>query len=258
MKRFAALALSCALAAPVYAQNVATVNGQAITQQQLDGFIKLLVEQGNPDTPELREKAKKELTERLALSQAAVKAGLDKKAEILETIELSRQGILINALFADYIKKAPVTDADIQKEYDSFKAEMGKDKEYNVRHILVEDEQAAKDLLANIKAKKVSFADAAKKDSIDTGSGAQGGDLGWSSSKRYVPEFATAIEGMKKGELSKAPVKSQFGWHLIEVEDVRPVTVPDLSAVKDDIKNMLTQQKLSQYQQKLLGDAKIQ
>ncbi len=258
MKRLAALTLSCALVSPIYAQTVATVNGKAITQQQLDSFVNLLVEQGNTDTPELRTKAKQELTDRLAMAQAAEKAGLDKKADIKEAIELSRQGILINALFADYVKKTPVTDADIQKEYDSFKAEMDKEQEYKVRHILVKEEQEAKDLLAKIASKKVKFEDAAKKDSIDTGSGAEGGDLGWSSSKRYVPEFADAVENMKKGELAKAPVQSQFGWHIIEVEDTRPVSVPELNAVKEEIKNMLTQQKLAQYQQKILSDAKIQ
>lgn len=257
MKRFAALALTCALAAPAFAQTVATVNGKAITQKDMDQFVALLVEQGAKDSPELREQVKQEMVNRMAVVQAAEKAGLDKKADVQQEIELARQGILVRALMADYLKKNPVSEADMTKEYNTIKGmEEGK-QEYKVRHILVKDEQAAKDLLAQIKSKKVSFADAAKKNSIDTGSGQQGGDLGWAPSSTYVPEFAQAVEKLKKGELAAAPVQSQFGWHIIQVDDARPVTFPALNDVKPQLEEMLRQRKLAEYQQKLLKDANI-
>ncbi|HRL21437.1 peptidylprolyl isomerase [Alcaligenes sp. SDU_A2] len=257
MKRFAALALTCALAAPVYAQTVATVNGKAISQKDMDQFVALLVEQGAKDSPELREQVKQEMVNRMAVVQAAEKAGLDKKADVQQEIELARQGILVRALMADYLKKNPVSDADLTKEYNTIKGmEEGK-QEYKVRHILVKDEQAAKDLLAQIKSKKVNFADAAKKNSIDTGSGQQGGDLGWAPSSTYVPEFAQAVEKLKKGELAAAPVQSQFGWHIIQVDDARPVTFPALNDVKPQLEEMLRQRKLAEYQQKILKDANI-
>ncbi len=257
MKRFAALALTCALAAPVYAQTVATVNGKAISQKDMDQFVALLVEQGAKDSPELREQVKQEMVNRMAVVQAAEKAGLDKKADVQQEIELARQGILVRALMADYLKKNPVSDADLTKEYNTIKGmEEGK-QEYKVRHILVKDEQAAKDLLAQIKSKKVNFADAAKKNSIDTGSGQQGGDLGWAPSSTYVPEFAQAVEKLKKGELAAAPVQSQFGWHIIQVDDARPVTFPALNDVKPQLEEMLRQRKLAEYQQKILKEANI-
>lgn len=257
MKRIAALAISCALATPIYAQTVATVNGKAITQEQVDQFVKLLVAQGASDSPELRAQVQEEMTNRLAMVQAAEKAGLDKKSEVRQEIELARQGILTRTLMSEYLQKSPVSEADIKKEYDAVKQQTANEVEYQVRHILVTEEQAAKDLLAQIKAKKISFEEAAKKDSIDTGSGAQGGDLGWASSSNYVPEFAQAVESLKKGELAQAPVKSQFGWHIIQVQDTRPVNFPELSAVKDEIENMLRQRKLADYQKKVLSEAKI-
>lgn len=257
MKRIAAFALTCAMAAPVYAQTIATVNGKNLTQKDLDQFVAVLVEQGAKDSPELREQVKQEMVNRLAVVQAAEKAGIDKTNQVQQELELARQSILVRALMADYLKKNPVTDADLTKEYNTIKAMEEGQQEYKVRHILVKDEAAAKDLLAKIKSKKVSFAEAAKKDSIDTGSGQQGGDLGWAPSSTYVPEFAQAVEKMKKGELSAAPVQSQFGWHIIQVDDARPVTFPAMAEVKPQLEEMMRQRKLAEYQQKILKEANI-
>lgn len=257
MKRLALFAASCAIAIPAYAQNVATVNGKAITQKQLDSFIGLLVEQGAPDSPQLREQVKQEMIGRLVAVQAAEKAGIDKQDAVKQEIELARQGILVRALMADYLKKNPVTDAEIKTEYDEIKKAQAGRQEYKLRHILVAEEQAAKDILASIQSKKTTFDEAAKKDSIDPGSGAKGGDLGWGPSSNYVPEFAQAVETLKKGEITSAPVKSQFGWHIIQVDDTRPVSVPDLNDVKPQLEEMLRQDKLVQYQNKLMESANI-
>lgn len=257
MKRLALFAASCAIAIPAYAQNVATVNGKAITQKQLDSFVGLLVEQGAPDSPQLREQVKQEMIGRLVAVQAAEKAGLDKQDAVKQEIELARQGILVRALMSDHLKKHPVTDAEVKSEYDEIKKAQEGRQEYKLRHILVAEEQAAKDIIEAIKSEKTTFDAAAKKDSIDPGSGAKGGDLGWGPSSNYVPEFAQAVEKLKKGELTTAPVKSQFGWHVIQVDDARAVSVPDFNDVKPQLEEMLRQDKLAQFQKNLMESASI-
>lgn len=257
MKRFAALALTCAFALPVHAQNIATVNGKPITEKQLNDFVALLVEQGANDSPQLREQVKEELIGRQVVVQAAEKAGLEKQADIKQELELARQGILVRALMSDYLKKNPVTEAEVKAEYETLKKQEAGKQEYKVRHILVEEEADAKKILADLKGKKTSFEEAAKTHSIDTGSGQRGGDLGWSSSQNYVPTFAQAVEAQKKGELSAAPVQSEFGWHIVQVDDTRTMQFPEFDEVKAQIEDMMRQTKLSQYQESLFKAADI-
>ena len=257
MKRLAVLAAACAIAIPAYAQTVATVNGQNITQDKLDQFVALLIEQGAQDTPELRTQVKQEMVNRLVAVQAAEKAGIDKQPAVQQEIELARQGILVRALMADHLKKNPVTDAKIQAEYDEIKKTQAGKQEYNLRHILVKEQKEAEDLIAAIKSKKVTFADAAKKDSLDTGSGQTGGELGWAPVSKYVPEFAEAAEKLKKGEMTDKPVQTQYGWHIIQVEDTRDVKFPELAEVKPQIEEMMRQQQLAEYQDSLIKNAKI-
>ncbi len=257
MKRLAFIAAACAIALPVHAQTIASVNGEEITQDKLDGFIALLVDQGATDNDELRTRVKQEMVNRLVAVQAARKAGLDKKAEIVQEIELANQGILVRALMSDYLDKHPVTDAQLTAEYEKIKAEQTKEPEYKVRHILLKEEDQAKALIADIKANKTAFADAAKKDSIDPGSGKNGGELGWAPADNYVPEFAQAVRTLGKGAMTEAPVQSQFGWHIIEVEDSRPASFPGLDEVRPQLEEMLRQQQLAKYQQELIGQADI-
>ncbi len=257
MKRLAVLAASLALTSTLNAQTIATVNGQAITQQQLDQFVALMVGQGAQDTPELRSQVKDEMVNRLVVVQAAEKAGLHKKDAVRQEIDMARQGILVRALMADYLEKNPVTDARVQAEYDRIKkAEDGR-QEYKLRHILVKEEKAANDLLANLKAKKVTFDAAAKKDSIDPGSGKNGGDLGWAASTNYVPEFAQAVESLKKGQMTDKPVQTQYGWHIIQVDDTRPLEFPAIDEVKPQIEQMLRQQQLSEFHEGLIKAATV-
>ncbi len=257
MKRIAVLAAACVIAVPAFAQNIATVNGQAITQKSLDQFVALMVKQGTKDTPELRAQVKQEMINRAVAIQAAEKAGIDKQADIKQEIDLSRQSILVRALMADYLAKHPVTDASVQSEYDKIKNEQAGRKEYKLRHILVKDEKTAIDLTAKIKSKKISFSTAAKQKSIDPGSGKNGGELGWAPATNYVLEFAKAVESLKKGQMTDKPVQTQFGWHIIQVEDTRPVKFPELKDVKPQIEQMLRQQTLASYQQELLKSAVI-
>lgn len=258
MKRLAIAALSCALAFPLAAQNVATVNGQAITQQQFDDFVALLVEQGASDSPELREQVKQEMTIRLVATQEAEALGLNKKPDVAQELELARQGILVRALLSDYIAKNPLADKDLQAEYDRLKAAEADQKEYKVKHILLKEEDEAKKLLADLKAKKISFEAAAKDKSIDPGSGAQGGDLGWAPNTIYVEEFANAVAEQPKGQLSAEPIQSQFGWHIIQVDDVRDITFPALEEVKPQVEELLRQKQLTDFQNSLMEKAKIQ
>ncbi len=257
MKRIVMFAAALALAAPVYAQNVATVNGKPITKANVDEFVKLLATQGAADSPQLREQVKEELINRQVMVQAAEAAGLAKDPTITVELELARQGILVRALMADYLKKNPITDAKVQAEYDKLKkAEDGKF-EYEVRHILVEDEKTANDMQAKLKAKTAKFEDLAKS-SKDTGSAEKGGNLGWASDSNYVEPFAKAVAATPKGQLAEKPVQSQFGWHVIEVLDKRPVAFPPLEQVRKELEQMMREQTLAAYQAELRSKAKVQ
>ena len=257
MKRIVMFAAALALAAPIYAQNVATVNGKPITKANVDEFVKLLGTQGATDSPQLREQVKEELINRQVMVQAAEAAGLVKDPTITVELELARQGILVRALMADYLKKNPITDAKIQAEYDKLKkAEDGKF-EYEVRHILVEDEKTANDMQAKLKAKSAKFEDLAKS-SKDPGSAEKGGNLGWAADSNYVEPFAKAVAATPKGQLSEKPVQSQFGWHVIEVLDKRPVAFPPLEQVRKELEQMMREQTLAAYQADLRSKAKVQ
>lgn len=258
MKRLAVLAAACAIAFPLHAKNIATVNGQAISEEQLNQFVTLLVEQGAQDSPELREQVKQEMIHRLVAVQAAEKSGIDKRPAVKQELELARQGILVRALIADHLDKNPIDDAKVQAEYDKLKASQADRKEYKVRHILVKDQKEAEDLIAQINAGKIKFEDAATKNSIDPGSGKNGGDLGWGPATNYVPEFATAVESLDKGKMSDTPVQTQFGWHIIQVEDERPIEFPPLADVKPQLEEMMRQQQVVEFQKKLVEDAKIE
>ncbi|ANN77015.1 peptidylprolyl isomerase [Bordetella flabilis] len=258
MKRIILLAAACLIAAPVFAQNVATVNGKAITEKSLDQFVKLLVSQGATDSPQLREQVKQEMINRQVFVQAAEKAGVAKQPDVQTEIELARQGIMVRALMADYLQKHPITDKQIQDEYNNVKQQQAGKQEYQVRHILVSDEKTANDLLAQIKAGKLKFEDAAKKNSKDPGSAEKGGDLGWAPATNYVAPFAQAVTALKKGQLADKPVQTQYGWHIIQVEDTRPVEFPPLDQVRPQLEEMLRQQLLGNYQKSLRDQAKIQ
>ena len=258
MKRLYLLVAACAIAAPVHAQNVATVNGKPITQKSLDQFVQLLVSQGATDSPQLREQVKQEMINRQVFVQAAEAGGIAKEPAVQTEIELSRQGILVRALMADYLKKHPVSDSAIQAEYDKLKQAQAGKQEYKVRHILVEDEKTANDLIAQLNGKKAKFEDLATKNSKDPGSAQRGGDLGWAPAENYVEPFAAAVTKLKKGDVTAKPVQTQFGWHVIQLEDARPVEFPPLEQVRPQIEEMLRQEAVANYQQSLRSKAKVQ
>jgi len=250
----AALIVSASL--PAMAQNLAVVNGKPIPSSRADVMIKQMTSQGQQDTPELRAMVKDELINREILIQEADKLGLGTNADVKNQIEIARQSILIRALVADYLKKNPVKDADIKAEYDRFKAQAS-DKEYHARHILVEKEDEAKAIIAKLKG-GAKFEDLAKASSKDPGSAANGGDLDWASPASFVKPFSDALVALKKGELSETPVKTQFGYHIIKLDDVRTAKIPTLEEVKPQIAESLQQKKLQAFQQQLRSKAKIQ
>ena len=249
------LALIAVVAAPVFAQNVATVNGKAIPAAKVDQMVKQVVAQGQqPDSPQLREMVKKELIGREVMIQEADKQGFGTKPEVKAAIENARQSIIINAMLADYVKKNPVKDTEIKAEYDKYKAAMG-EKEYHSRHILVATEQEAKDIIAKLKAGG-KFEELAKvsKD----GSANNGGDLGWMTPGKLVKPFADAMVALKNGEITQTPVKTEFGYHVIKLEESRATKLPSLEEVKGQVAEALQQRKIAAYRDELTKKAKVQ
>jgi peptidyl-prolyl cis-trans isomerase C len=249
------LALTALVAAPVFAQNAATVNGKAIPSAKVDQLVKQVVAQGRAtDSPQLREQVKKELIGREVLLQQADKEGLGNRADVKAAIDNARQSIIINAMLADYVKKNPVSDAAIKAEYDRYKSQVG-DKEYHARHILVDTEQQAKDIIAKLKggAKWDELAKQSKDSSANNG-----GDLDWASPASYVPEFSKAMVSLQKGAITETPVHTQYGYHVIKLEDVRQAKVPPLEEVKGQIAEALQQRQLAEFRENLLKKAKIQ
>lgn len=255
-KQLFSAALVAMLAAPVLAQNLAVVNGKPVPTSRIKALQQQVEASGRPVTPEVLAQIKEELIAREVFMQEARKRGLDASEDYKNQLDLARQTILIRQLFADFQKKSPVTDADIQAEYNKFVAENG-GKEYRARHILVDGEDEAKNLIAEIN-KGGSFETLAQKVSKDPGSGANGGDLDWAPAASYVPEFSNAMVKLGKGQMTSLPVKSQFGFHIIRVDDVREADLPKLADVKPQIAQQLQQQKLAKFQEDLRSKAKIQ
>lgn len=250
------IALLAVAAVPAFAQNVAVVNGKAIPTSRVDAVVKQVVAQGQqPDSPQLRELIKKDLIGREVMFQEAEKQGFAKDANVKQQLENARQAIVINALVGDYLKKNPVTEAEIKAEYDRFTKQAG-DKEYHVRHILVGSEAEANDIIAKLKG-GAKFEDLAKA-SKDTGSAANGGDLDWATPSAFPPEFAAAFVALGKGEVTTKPVQTQNGFHVIKVDDIRAAKLPTLEEVKPQIGEALTQRKLQAFQEELVKKAKIQ
>jgi peptidyl-prolyl cis-trans isomerase C len=242
-------------AVPVMAQNLAVVNGKPVPSSRADAMIKQMAAQGQQDSPQLRAMVKEELVNREILMQEADKLGLSSSPEVKNQMEMARQSIVIRALVADYVKKNPVSETDMKAEYDKFKAQAG-DKEYHARHILVEKEDDAKAIIAKLKA-GAKFEDLAKQ-SKDTGSAANGGDLDWAPPSAFVKPFSDAMTSLQKGQITETPVQTQFGYHVIKLEDSRAAKVPSFDEVKPQIAESLQQQKLQAYQQELKKKAKIQ
>ena len=232
------------------------VNGVVIPQSRIDAMNRELTQQGQPDTPERQNAVREELVNREVIAQAAQKRGLDKNPDVASQMEMARQAVLVRALFEDEVKKNPITDAQLQQQYEQFKSSMGTN-EYKVRHILVDKEDDAKAIIAELN-KGGDFAKLAKDKSKDPGSKDNGGDLDWGPSARYVKPFADAVTSMQKGQTTTAPVKTDFGYHVIRLDDVRPLQVPPFTELKDQFRQRAQQQQIQKMVMDLRGKAKIE
>ena len=243
-------------AAKPAAKAVVTVNGTAIPQERIDFFVKQTTSRGQPDSPELRKAVTNELISRELMAQEAAKKGLDKDPEVMAQADLAKQTVLVGAFIQDYLKAHPVTDEMIKAEYDKLKAQIG-GKEYKVRHILVKTEAEAKDILAQLK-KGAKFDKLAKEKSNDPGSKEKGGDLSWMTPANVVKPFGDAMLKLKKGQTTDAPVQSQFGWHIIKLDDERELKAPTLDEVKPQLGQRLQQEQIQKGVAELRQKGKIE
>lgn len=256
ISRLLAVLVTASVVMAAQAQNIAVVNGVAIPQAKMDIQLKALAARGQKDSPELRNAIKDSLVTAVLIEQEATKKGLDKTPDVQAELEMARQSVIFRAYVQDYMKNNPVTDAEIKAEYDKYKATQA-DREYNVRHILVKDEKAAKDIIEQLK-KGAKFDKLAEKFSIDPGSKAKGGELGWNAPGNFVKPFAEAMTKLDKGQISKEPVKSDFGFHVIKLDDVRSAKVPGFDEVKPQITEFLQRKKLETLMAGLRAKAKIE
>lgn len=254
-----AVALTLTLAAgalplAAQAQNLAIVNGKAVPKARVDALLKQAQRAGQQLGPEVEAQARDQVVLREIFVQEAERRGIAKLPAYRDQMELARQSILIRELFEDHKAKNPVTEAQAQAEYDKFKAQAS-GTEYRARHILVEKEDEAKALIAQIKG-GASFEELAKTNSKDPGSGANGGDLDFAKPDAYVPEFGKAMTALAKGQMTDQPVKSDFGWHIIKLEDTREAPFPPFADVKAQIMQRLEQVEMQSFQEALRAKAK--
>jgi peptidyl-prolyl cis-trans isomerase C len=244
-------------AAPANDAVAATVNGTPIPAREVDQMVRQRAMQGQPDGPELRKSIIDNLALQLLVADEAVKKGLDKTPETLDQMEMIRQNVLAKAYVEDYIKTNPVSDEAVKAEYDKVKAQRAGN-EYKARHILVAKEADAKDIIAKLKKNPKAFEALAKEKSMDPGSKERGGDLGWFDPHSMVPEFGAAVAKLEKGKFTEEPVKSQFGYHVIMLEDSRPIAFPPLEQVKEQLKQQVQQQNLKKFFDDVKAKAKIE
>ena len=249
-------AAKAAPAKPAAKGAVATVNGVAVPQARADFLMQQQQQRGAPDNEQMRSAVREELINREVIAQEAQRAGVGNNAEVKAQLDIVRQEIIVGAFLRDYARKHPITEAEIQKEYDRAKAQHG-DKEYKARHILVETEDQAKSLIAELK-KGGKFDELASKNSKDTGSAQRGGDLDWNVPGTFDKTFSDAMVKLEKGKYTEAPVKTRFGFHIIQLDDVRPAKFAAFGEVRPRIQQMLVQNKIDELIKGLRAKAKIE
>ncbi len=232
-----------------------TVNGVVIPKAYFDAMNREREASGQPSSPEVGAAIRDELINREILSQAARKKGMDRDSTVAAQMDMARQAVLIRAYFDDFVKANPISDAQLKANFDAALVQAGS-KEYKARHILVDTEDEAKTIIANL-GRGESFEKLAKEKSKDTGSKDNGGDLDWGPAGRYVPEFGNALKALAKGGLTTTPVKSPFGYHVIRLDDVRDMKVPAFDEVKENIRQRAQQEQVSALVKSLREKASI-
>ena len=236
--------------------NIAKVNGVAVPRARQDLLMQQQGGRGMPDNDQTRAMLRDELINREVLYQEAQKSGIGKKPEVQAQLDMARQEVVVSAYVRDWVRTHPVTDADVQKEYERAKAQTG-DKEYRARHILVETEEQAKGLIDELK-KGAKFDELATKNSKDTGSAQRGGDLDWNVPGTFDKGFSDAMVKLEKGKYTDTPVRSRFGFHVIQLDDVRPVKFPALNEVRQRISQQITQARIEELVKSLRAKAKVE
>lgn len=236
---------------------VAIVNGTAINKSRVDMIIEHGASDGEADTPEVRKSIIDKLAMQTLIAEDAVKKGLDKLPAVTEQLDVLRQSVLAEAYVQDFIKNNPVSDDMLKAEYERIKATVT-GSEYKARHILVETEAEAREIIAQLKKDPGSFEKLAMEKSSDAGSRGRGGDLGWFDVSRMVPEFSSAVSKLEKGAFTQQPVKTQYGYHVILLEDSRPIEAPPFEEVKADLTQYLQQQNLKKQLDDLKARARIE
>jgi peptidyl-prolyl cis-trans isomerase C len=249
-------AAKSAPAKPGSGKPVATVNGVPVPQSRADYLMQQQLSRGGADTEQMRGMVRDELVNREILMQEAQKAGTAKQPEVQAQLDMARQEIIVSAYLRDWVRKHPITDAEVQQEYEKAKAEQG-DKEYKARHILVETEDEAKALIAQLK-KGGKFEDLATKNSKDGGSAQRGGELDWNVPAGYDKQFSDAMVKLEKGKYTETPVRTRFGFHIIQLDDVRPAKFATLAEVKPRIQQKLAQSRIEELVRGLRAKAKIE
>lgn len=251
----AAAGTPAAVSTPVSNEGIAArVNGTPITNKEIEMILKQ--QRGMPDTPETRKMIIDNIAMQLIVAQEAVKKGLDKTPDTMSELEMAKQSVLAQAFVQDYMKTNEITEAQLAAEYDKLKAQAS-GQQYKARHILVKTEDEAKAIIAKLNKDVKSFDALAKAKSLDPGSKAKGGDLGWFDKKTMVPEFSDAVAKLEKGKFTETPVKTQFGYHVIILDDTRPETFPPMEQIKADLTRRLQQEKLTKMLDDMKAKAKI-
>ena len=270
-----ALLLAAALAVPVFAQTskppvssqapvlpipaganrVATVNGKAIPRTRVETVIKQQTARGVADNEQLRQAVTERLINFELVAQEVERRGLNKNSEVQTQIEIARQQVLFEIYMQDYFKTRPISESILRSEYEKVRAQRG-EREYKARHVLVDSESEAKNIIDQLgKGEKI---EELAKVSKDSGSRERGGDLGWNAAGTFVKPFADALAKLEKGKYSTQAVQSQFGWHVIYLEDVRNVQFPPYEQVKPQIQNALQEQEVQKVFSDLRAKAKIE
>ena len=236
---------------------VATVNGTPISKSSIDMIIHQQDGQKQVDTPEARAAVLNQLVMQTLIADQAIKNGLDKTPAVKDQMAMLKLSVLSNAYIQDYLDNQKPSDDELKAEYERIKASVA-GTEYKARHILLESEAEAQAIIDQLKKNPDNFAKLAEEKSLDTGSKANGGELGWFDLKSMVAEFGAAAAKMQKGQISDAPVKTEFGYHVIQLEDSRPIEPPPFDEVKVHLVEAVQQQKLKKQVDDLKASAKIE
>ena len=236
-------------------ESVATVNGKAISKSQFELYVANIARQaGREIPPEQKAQMLDQFIGMQLAADAAEKAGISKQAKVEDSLALARLNVVVDAGLQKYLEDHPVTDAEIKTEFDQQIAALPH--EYHARHILVDDQATADAITKELKAGG-DFAKIAAARSKDS-SKQNGGDLGWFTLETMVKPFGDAILALQPGQMTDAPVQSQFGWHIIKLEESRNPTPPKFDDVKDRVKTLVQRKRLQNYLDELRKTAKIE